>query len=97
MFLIYDHKKGIWNKRKAYLVLNSFDARDGIFWLIGNIMPADALATTAARASAGTVLIMWGKQHVVLLLREFHMFFRFNFVSNRIQEIIQNVNVSPIT
>ena len=37
--------------------INSFDAGDGIFWLLwGNTMPADALAPKVTRASTDMVL-----------------------------------------
>ena len=37
-------------------LFNSSDAEDGIFLLVGNTMPADALASKVARASAGMAL-----------------------------------------
>ena len=65
--------------------LNSTDAEDKIFWLLGvNIMPADALAPNIANASADMVLAASDKQQVLLLQSLFHL-----LGSNQIKDKIQ--------
>ena len=56
-----------------------------------NAMPADAGAPKAARASAGTVLGAYDRQHVLLFQSPFHLLW-----SNQIQDMVQNVNMSFI-
>ena len=58
---------------------------------LANTMPPDALAPKVARASAGTVLTVWDRQHVLLLPSEFYA-----IASKKIQEMILNVNASFI-
>ena len=48
--------------------VDSSDAGDGIFQLNGvNTIPADALAPKVIRASAGMVLAVQDRQHILLL------------------------------
>ena len=47
--------------------INSFDARDGLFRLCGvNTLPAYALVPDVSSASAGMVLAVLDRQHVLL-------------------------------
>ena len=47
--------------------INAFDSGDGIVWISGiNTMFADALGPKVASASAGMVLAVQGRQHVLL-------------------------------
>ena len=74
-------------------ILNSSDAGDGIFRLWGvNTMSADALAPKVARASAGIVLPVLDRQHVLLFHSQFHLL-GIGQIS-QIQDTIENVNVS---
>ena len=75
-----------------HMCVNSFDAEGRIFGLIVNTMPADAQAPEVARASRGMLLIVYNKQYVVLLFREFHL-----LLSILTQEMIQIVNKSLMT
>ena len=71
---------------------NSSNAGYGIFRLLGvNTMPADALAPEVASASAGMVLAVYDRQHVLLFQNWFHL-----LGPGQIQDTIQNVNASYI-
>ena len=50
-------------------LFNSSDAEDGIFLLVGNTMPADALASKVARASAGMALAVQDRWHGLWFLK----------------------------
>ena len=55
-----DEVLSCWTRWDTPADLNSSDAGDGIFWLLGvNTMPADTLAPKVTRASAGMVLALY--------------------------------------
>ena len=56
-----------------------------------NTTPADALASKVARASAGMVLALKDRQHILLLQSQFHL-----LGSSQIQDINENGNISIV-
>ena len=72
-----------WHKLRVKCV----GVENEIFRLCGvNNMPAHALAEKVARASAGMVLVVLYKQHILLFNRQFHL-----LLSSQIRDTIQNV------